>query len=159
MFSYRDFIFAGKALFFALVLMPTLVFAADLTNTQKGNHAMVIDQVFEKTRANNSWKSALATGKEAQVVIMSVSPATNPKNEIGMETHEFDQVILVISGNANAILDGKATPVKEGDMIFIPMGTAHNIVNLNKDKELKILSVYSGTDIPAGSNFKTMSDE
>lgn len=156
MFECRDFITRGKILFF-LFSLPVLAFAANPIN--KGGQPMISEHVFEKTRDNTNWKMALETGKEAQVVLMSVSPDTNPDNEIGMETHEFDQVIFVIEGNANAILNGKTTPVKVGDMIFIPLGTAHNIVNLNKDRPLKILSVYSGTDIPADSVYKTMSDD
>lgn len=127
------------------------------------SHAMTaplaVEKIFDKVEANENWKSAFATGKEAQVVFMNVSPATNPSNEIGIETHKFDQIIFVVEGHGNAILNGKTTPVHKGDMIFIPMGTSHNVVNLEKTRPLKILSIYSGTDIPADAQFKTKADE
>lgn len=147
-------------LLFTIALTPTLSLANDATTmNNKISQPMVAEQIFDKVHNNNNWKSAFATGKQAQVVFMSVSPATNPNNEIGMETHKFDQIIFVVEGDGKAELNGKVTPIKSGDMIFIPLGTAHNIINQNKEKELKILSVYSGNDIPAGSVYKKNTDE
>jgi len=39
-------------------------------------------------------------------------------------------------------------------MIFIPQGTQHNVINLNQKDDLKIISIYSDTDIPANSVYK-----
>lgn len=122
------------------------------------SHAQVSSQIFDKVKQNDNWKLAFLTAKDAQIVFMNISPATNPNNEIGMETHKFDQIIFVAEGNGKAILDGKVTMVKSGDMIFIPQGVEHNVVNLNGKKPLKILSVYSSTDIPANAAYKKKSD-
>lgn len=122
-------------------------------------HAAVSTQIFDKVKQNDNWKLAFLTAKDAQIVFMNISPSTNPNNEIGMETHKFDQIIFVVEGNGKAILDDKTTMVKSGDMIFIPQGVEHNVLNLNAKKPLKILSVYTSTDIPANSTFKTKSDE
>ncbi|HBB52762.1 MAG TPA: cupin domain-containing protein [Legionellales bacterium] len=119
---------------------------------------MVVRHVFEKTNFNDNWKVPLATGEETQVVIMSVSPKTNPQNEVGTETHAFDQVIFIISGQAKVILDKKEHLVKKGDMIFVPLGTPHQIINLNQDKPLKLMSVYSQKDMP-DVIFKKQADE
>lgn len=113
-----------------------------------------VSPVFEEAKKNNNWKTAFATGEEAQVVFMNVSPLTNPKNEIGMEVHPFDQVILIVEGKGSAILNGKASAVKSGDMIFIPKGVKHNVVNSDNAKELKLISIYSRTDIPKGAIYK-----
>lgn len=121
-------------------------------------HATVTHAINEQARKNNNWKLAFITGKHAQVVFMNVSPHTNPKNEIGMETHPFDQVIIIVNGEGKAILAGKTSPVKTGDLIFIPQGVAHNVVNLNTQKPLKLISIYSDTDIPAHAKYQKMSD-
>lgn len=134
----------------ALCFMPTLAFSI--------SQPTVVHQIFEESKKNDNWKSAFLTGKDAQVVFMNVSPETNPKNEIGMETHEFDQVILIAEGNAKTDLNGKMATAKTGDLIFIPQGTPHNVINLNKDKPLKIVSIYSRTDIPANSQLKKSTD-
>lgn len=143
-------------------LISSILFVG-ITALPVASHAvsapMVSKDIFDKVEANGNWKTAFATGEQAQIVFMNVSPATNPANEIGIETHKFDQVIFVVEGHGNAILNGVSTPIKEDDMIFIPKGTAHNVVNLEKNKPLKILSIYSKMDIPAGSTFKTKADE
>lgn len=121
-------------------------------------HAEVSSQIFDKVKQNDNWKLAFLTAKDAQIVFMNISPVTNPNNEIGMETHKFDQIIFVVEGNGKAILDGKTTMVKAGDLIFIPQGVEHNVTNSDAKKPLKILSVYTSTDIPANSTFKKKSD-
>lgn len=90
---------------------------------------------------------------------MNVSPNTSPNNEIGMETHKFDQVIFIVEGKAKAVLNDKPSMVKSGDMIFIPQEVSHNVINLNKNKPLKIISFYSDMDIPANAIYKKKSDE
>lgn len=120
---------------------------------------MTTTALTEKAIANTNWKTAFATANHAQVVFMNVSPATNPKNEIGMETHPFDQVIIIAAGHAKVELNGKTSMVNTGDMIFIPQGTAHNVINLNQNQPLKVISFYSSNDIPANSSYKTKADE
>lgn len=119
---------------------------------------MVAEKLFEKVKSNDNWKLAFATGKHAQVVFMNVSPQTNPKNEIGMETHAFDQVIIIVDGNGKVDLNGKISNVNAGDMIFIPEGTQHNVINLDPKKPLKLISFYTETDIPANSILKKNTD-
>ncbi len=116
---------------------------------------LVAHDIFDKAKSNRNWKLAFVTGEHAQVVFMNVSPTTNPKNEIGMETHPFDQVIFVVSGNGKAILDSKVTIANAGDMIFIPKGIPHNVINMDAKEPLKIISVYSSNDIPTGAVIKT----
>lgn len=140
-----------SALFAIAIGFPIVMHADD--------HPRVVKNFVDEAKKNSNWKSAVATGEEEQVVLMNISPITNPKNEIGMETHPFDQVILVIEGRGKATLDGETENVEEGDMIFIPKGTKHNVVNLNKTKPLKIISFYSQTDIPEGSKIKKKEHE
>lgn len=150
-----------KAFFIAalctFVFLPIQTFGA--TEMNKIDDPTTIAQIFAQVKKNNDWKLAFLTGKNAQIVFMSVSPGTNPKNEIGMETHNFDQIIFVVEGNAKAVLNGKESSIKSGDLIFIPQGVEHNVINLDPNKPLKILSVYSENDIAAKSTYKTKSDE
>lgn len=135
----------------AIILITPQSFASKI-------NPVVSPQIFEKAKQNNNWKQAFITGKDAQIVFMSVTPKTNPHNEIGMETHKFDQIIFIVEGQAKAILDRKNSIVRRGDLIFIPQGTAHNFINLSAEKPLKIISVYSATDIPASAVYNKKSD-
>lgn len=133
-------------------------FAGNQTQPTPEITPTVTSQIFDKAKNNDNWKITLLTGKSAQIVFMSISPQTNPRNEIGMETHKFDQVIFIVEGKAKAILNGKQTLVEKGDSLFIPEGTPHNVINLNANEPLKIISIYSDTDIPANSVYKKKSD-
>lgn len=119
----------------------------------------VTNQIVEKAKANDAWKVAFVTGKQGQIVFMNVSPTTNPQNEIGKETHPFDQIILIAAGDGKAILNDKNFTVKTGDLIFIPQGTVHNVINTNSQRPLKIISFYSNNDIPANAKYAKKSDE
>jgi quercetin dioxygenase-like cupin family protein len=138
----------------SIFCFSSVVFAGNSSDS----NASVAQQIFEKAKQNDNWKQAFLTAKDAQVVFMNISPQTNPNNEIGMETHKFDQIIFVVEGNGKAVLNGKETMVKTGDMIFIPQGVAHNVINANATSSLKILSVYTATDIPAGASYQKKSD-
>lgn len=144
-----------------LTMIPALSFAIEEKNASANKviHPIVTQQIFKKAKKNKNWKSAFVTGKHGQVVFMNITPSTNPKNEIGMETHPFDQIIFIVEGHGEAVLSGESSKVKSGDMIFIPEGTPHNVINLNHKKALKILSIYSNTDIPAGSTYEKKEDE
>ncbi len=133
--------------------------AVEKEMTNREIQPKVVHQFFEVASKNNNWKTAFATGKHEQIVFMNISPLTNPHNEIGMETHPFDQVILIVEGKGNALLNGKSSEVNRGDMIFIPKGTPHNVINLGKEKALKLISFYSDTDIPEGSVYRKKADE
>lgn len=145
----------SRVLIISSLLLPSFVSAADTAISPP----MVSAKLFEVAKKNTNWKVAYATGEHAQVVFMSVSPQTNPKNEIGMETHPFDQVIFVVSGKGKAVLNGKEEAVAVGDMIFVPKGTPHNVINLNKTEPFKIISIYSDNDIPAKAEYKTKADQ
>lgn len=139
------------------ILTPSLASSEERIVDNKIN-AIIAPQIFETAKKNENWKLALVTGKDAQVVFMTITPKANPNNEIGMETHKFDQVIFVVEGQAKSVLNGKNSTVTAGDMIFIPQGVPHNFINLNMKKPFKIISVYSATDIPENTTYKQKSD-
>lgn len=143
-----------KMTLISTLLATGLVSSALFANDDSKINAVISPKIFDMAKKNENWKLALVTGKAAQVVFMSVTPKTNPKNEIGLETHPFDQVIFVVEGQAKSIINGKSATVSAGDMIFIPQGVPHNFINLNIKKPFKIISVYSATDIPANAAYQ-----
>jgi quercetin dioxygenase-like cupin family protein len=152
-----------KSTFISALLVSTLIatssFASSDESTVSGKiNAVITPKIFEIAKKNETWKTARVTGKDAQVVFMNINPKTNPKNEIGMETHTFDQVIFVVEGQAKSVINDKSTTVTAGDMIFIPQGIPHNFINISTNKPFKIISVYSATDIPENATYKHKSD-
>ena len=141
------------------ILMSSSIFAFATEHAAGSVHASVTPKIFTMAKQNQNWKVAVATGKNAQVVFMNITPQTNPNNEIGMETHNFDQVLYVIEGEAKSIINDQISTVGIGDMILIPQGVSHNFINLHMKDPFKIMSVYSSNDIPVNSVYKTKADE
>lgn len=142
------------------VMMSTVsVEAAEKMTASNTVEPKVVQQFIEEAKKNTNWKTAFVTGEQEQIVFMNVSPSTNPNNEIGLEVHPFDQIIFIVEGNGKAVLNEKTSLIKDGDMIFIPRGTAHNFINSGKEKGLKLISFYSENDIPKEAVYKKKADE
>lgn len=87
---------------------------------------------------NVDFRRVLYTAKSCQLVLM----ALRPKEEIGAEVHELDQLFRVEEGSGEAVLDGVRTPIRAGFAVLVPAGTNHNIVNTGA-VPLKLYTVYS----------------
>lgn len=107
--------------------------------------------IEEATLANNAFRRVLKTNKNQQLVLMSLKPL----EEIGMEVHEtIDQFIRIERGRGVAIIGthprSKIYLLKDGDIIMIPAGTYHNIVNIGEDK-MKLYTLYSPPEHEPGT--------
>jgi mannose-6-phosphate isomerase-like protein (cupin superfamily) len=90
-------------------------------------------------RSSDDFRRVLVTGDHMQVVVMTIPP----HGEIGAETHPgTDQVLLIVDGAADAVLDGQTTPMGAGHLVFVRAGTHHNIVNVG-DTPLRIATAYA----------------
>lgn len=92
------------------------------------------------TLKNRNFRKVLYTGKNSQLVLMSL----RPKEEIGLETHpENDQFLRFEGGTGRVIVDDSKYTVKDGDAVVIPAGAKHNVINTSAEEELKIYTIYS----------------
>ncbi|MBI4779043.1 cupin domain-containing protein [Candidatus Falkowbacteria bacterium] len=96
--------------------------------------------IEKDTLANNNFRKVLYTGKNSQLVLMSLKP----KEEIGMEVHtDNDQFFRFEKGLGKCIVDGNEYEVKDGSAIVVPAGAEHNVINLSADEDLKLYTIYS----------------
>ena len=92
------------------------------------------------TKTNTDFRHVLYTGKHSQLVLMSLLP----KEEIGIEIHpDNDQFFRFESGNGTCIIDGNKYMVKDGDVVIVPAGAEHNIINSSDSEDLKLYTLYS----------------
>ena len=97
-------------------------------------------QIEKDTVENHNFRKVLYTSKHSQLVLMSLKP----EEEIGEETHrENDQFIRVESGKGICMIDGHEYTLEDGDAVVIPAGAKHNVINTDKDEELKLYTIYS----------------
>lgn len=113
-----------------------------------------VTDIETDTLENQDFRRVLYTGKNSQLVLMSL----RPKEEIGEETHTLDQFIRVEAGDGVAILDGVKHPISDGSAIVIPAGTKHNVINNSDTEELKLYTVYSPPEHRDRTIHKTKAD-
>ena len=123
-----------------------------LVITDHGAKPFVVD-INKATISNDTYRTALWTGKYFQLTLMSIDPG----DDIGLEIHpDTDQFLRVEKGTGIAQM-GPAKdnltfnqPVFDDSAIFIPAGTWHNVINTGK-VPLKIYSIYAPPHHPWGT--------
>lgn len=96
--------------------------------------------IEKDTLENENFRKVLYTGKNSQLVLMSLKP----QEEIGMEIHgENDQFFRFESGEGKCFIDGNEYNLEDGTAIVVPAGAKHNIINTSETEELKLYTIYS----------------
>jgi mannose-6-phosphate isomerase-like protein (cupin superfamily) len=96
--------------------------------------------IEKDTLENTNFREVVYTGKHLQLVLMSLKGG----EDIGEETHEhIDQFFRFESGTGKSIIDGTEYLVKNGDVIIVPAGAKHNIINTDNTTELKMYTIYA----------------
>ena len=96
--------------------------------------------IEKETLENNYFRKVLYTGKNSQLVLMSLKPGA----EIGLEIHaENDQFFRFEQGEGKCLIDGNEYLVEDGSAIIVPAGAEHNIINISESEELKLYTIYS----------------
>lgn len=103
-------------------------------------------------KENTNFRKVIFTGKNSQVVLMSI-----PQNgDIGNEVHEtIDQFFVFVEGVGEVIINNSdRQKIEKHSAVFIPAGTWHNIIN-TRDEDLKLFTVYSPPAHKDGTIHKT----
>lgn len=98
-----------------------------------------LTNIFYDASENKNFRTVLYTGKNSQLVVMSIPPG----GEIGLERHEMvEQTIVIESGAGVAILNNDRMEVHQGDAVVILPGTEHNILNTGTEP-LQVFTIYA----------------
>ena len=110
--------------------------------------------IADAARDNADFRRVLSTGPHAQLVVMSI-PAGG---EIGEEVHDdVDQVLAIVAGSGEAVLDDVPSQIGSGDLVLGPAGTKHNVRNVG-DGDLKLYTVYAPPEHPDGTVHRTRAE-
>nr|WP_238192120.1 cupin domain-containing protein [Paenibacillus sp. L3-i20] len=127
--------------------------------TDYGLRPLVVN-IDRATKQNNTYRTALWTGKHFQVTLMSIDVG----DDIGLEVHPTtDQFIrieegqgLVQMGDSKEILDYQEMAC-EDFAIIIPAGKWHNVTNTG-NTPLKVYVIYAPPEHPYGTVHETKAD-
>lgn len=96
--------------------------------------------IEKDTEQNTNFRKVLYTGKNSQLVLMSLLPG----EDIGSEIHrENDQFFRFESGEGQVVIDGNKYSVEDGDAVVVPAGAEHNVINTSSSKPLRFYTIYS----------------
>ena len=96
------------------------------------------DNIERETLANDDFRRVLYTGKNLQLVLMTLRPG----EEIGSEVHEDrDQFFRIEQGEGAVDIDGVANRVEDDFAVIVPAGARHNVRNTG-DEPLRFYTLY-----------------
>lgn len=103
--------------------------------------------------ANTDFRRELFTTERTQLVVMSVQPG----DDVGLEVHHLDQVLVFVAGRGESLLAGQRGEIGPGTVVVVPAGTEHNFVNTGTDP-LKLFTVYAPPEHAPGTVHPTKAD-
>lgn len=106
--------------------------------------------IIGAARNNVFFRHVIATAKHCQVVFMALQVG----EDIGKESHDTDQLFLVVEGHGKATVGTETKDIAAGDGVMVPAETPHNITNTGKHS-LKLLTVYAPAEHKHGIIRKT----
>lgn len=116
-------------------------FKATTTTSLKHSIVKGFTANIEKDAIENAnFRKVLFTGEHTQLVLMSLKPG----EEIGNETHlKSDQFFRFESGTGKCIVNAIEYNVKAGDVVLVPSGSKHNVINTSIKDDLKLYTIYA----------------
>jgi mannose-6-phosphate isomerase-like protein (cupin superfamily) len=113
--------------------------------------------IEEVTKRNNTYRTALWTGRHLQLTLMSIRVG----EDIGLEIHpDLDQFIRIEEGQGLVKMGDKKDrldfqrKVYDDFAFIIPAGKWHNLINTGK-KPIKLYSIYAPPQHPKGTVHET----
>ncbi len=117
----------------------------------KGYHA----NIEELVSSNENFRRVVYTATHSQMVLMSLKPL----EEIGMEVHDVDQFFRFEKGRGKVVIDGNEYEVGDGDVVIVPEGAQHNVINTSGTDFLKLYTLYCPPHHKDGTVHKEKKDQ
>ena len=116
--------------------------------------------INEAARQNNTYRTAIWTGKHLQVTLMNIGVG----DDIGLEIHpNLDQFLRIEQGKGIVRMGiskdqlSFERKVYDDSAIMVPAGTWHNVINTGK-VPLKLYAIYAPPEHPHGTVHATKAD-
>jgi mannose-6-phosphate isomerase-like protein (cupin superfamily) len=113
-----------------------------------------VGDIEDQAEGNSDFRRVIYTGKNIQLVLMSLKPG----EDIGEEVHkDRDQFFRIEKGKGEVLIDGKRSKIKGDDAVLVPAGARHNIINTG-EKPLRFYTLYGPPEHRDGTVHATKAD-
>jgi len=98
-----------------------------------------VQDIQHALATNDAFLRVVYTGKNLQLVVMTIPPGQH----IGSEIHaDHDQFFRIDEGRGEVQINGVRTPLSDKSGIIVPAGALHDIVNTG-DQPMRLHSLYA----------------
>lgn len=101
--------------------------------------------------------TAETTGSEYSVVGRTIFPPKGASHEMHVHT-DAEETMIIISGTGKAISGEEEMEIGPGDVIFVPKGDRHYVVNTSETETMEMIWVYGGAPSLERSGYKPMEE-
>ena len=109
-----------------------------------------VDNIERATLENEDFRRVLYTGKNIQLVLMTLPSGC----DIGEEVHDDrDQFFRIEEGEGEIHIDGVANRVEDDFAVIVPAGARHNVVNTG-NRPLRLYTIYGPPEHKDGTVHK-----
>lgn len=117
------------------------------TSSSSANHAYILKLAEQEVVDRGAGVTSVPLiGDRIPTDRLSIGMTVVPVGgAIPFHTHNSEEFILLLEGEAECEVDGKRHPVRPLDATYVPQGIVHRFVNVG-DVPMRILWVYSTTD-------------
>jgi mannose-6-phosphate isomerase-like protein (cupin superfamily) len=109
--------------------------------------------ILELVRENPNFIEEIVTNEFSQVVLMSIEPGS----DIGEQVHEADQVLAIVEGAGEVVLNRQHSAVQADSLVVVPAGTRHNFINTGR-MPLKLVTLYAPPAKAPGTLHRTKAE-
>lgn len=109
--------------------------------------------ILKLVHENTDFLEEIVTNEFSQVALMSIEPGS----DIGEEVHEADQVLAIVEGTGEVVLNRRHSPIHANSLVVVPAGTRHNCINTGS-VALKLVTLFSPPAQAPGTQYATKAE-
>ena len=104
---------------------------------------------MENPTPGESYRPEILTTEHEAKDLGGMFGLLTPGTQVPYHYHKKrESIIMLISGEGIEIIEGEENPVKAGDVLYIPSGEKHTIIN-RSDKDLRYLEFFTCPPVSA----------
>ncbi len=111
------------------------------------------DDIWRRVRENHNYFRELVTNEYTQIALITLEPGS----DIGEEMHEVDQVLFIVEGNGEVVLNRQHSLLQANSLVVVPAGTRHNVINTGTTP-LRIYTLFAPPEVEPGTLHRTKAE-